>query len=198
MSRRTSWLIAASACVLAASVLMWRTQRGATTDSELGERLQRTEEKLRNVQERVDRANDRPGTTREIVTRVEVPVEREPTTRANAPRDERDPIERANEQLDTEGRDPAWAADTERSLQSAYRSPTLSGSRLGEVRCSSSVCRLSFTHADDDAVAKFRENVSLTNPLPDSSVLVHMEQNPHGEYESTVFVKRPEKVENGG
>lgn len=179
--------------MLGASVLVWRTGQGATTDSELGERLRRTEEKLSNMQDRVDRANDRPGTTREIVTRVEVPAVpgAERAASAKATRDEVDPIERASEQLDIEGRDPAWAPETERSLATAYRSPTLAGSRLGEVRCSSSVCRMSFSHADDDAIAKFRENVSLTNPLPDSSVLVHMEQNPRGEYESTVFVKRP-------
>lgn len=151
------------------------------------------------MQERLERSEARPSTTREIVTRVAVPPSEpgaEAVVNAKPPRDDVDPLERAGETLETEGRDPAWAPATERSLTAAYRTPNLAGSSLGEVRCESSLCRMSFSHDDDEAVARFKENVALTNPLPDSSVLVRVQPGAHGDYESTVFVKRSQPSRN--
>lgn len=191
-------MILGTACALGASVLWWRTET-VRPETELGTRLARTEAELARVQERVEQAEQRPGTTREIVTRVTAPAS-EPGSQATASakpaREEVDPIERAGETLETEGRDPVWAPETERSLTTAYRTPSLAGSRLGDVRCESSLCRMSFSHDDDDAVAKFHESAALTNPLPDSSLLVRVQPGAGGEYESTVFVKRPRPSRN--
>ena len=87
-------------------------------------------------------------------------------------------------------------AENRRLADDRVRAPSLAGSRVGDVRCESSLCRMSFTHDDDDAVAKFHENAALTNPLPDCSVLIRVQPGASGEYESNVFVNRPRPSRN--
>src|SRR5262245_28407735 len=110
MTARATWMVVGMACALGASVLWWRTER-ARPEIELGQRLARTEAELARMQERVERSEERPSTIREIVTRAPAAVtESETTTVAAAqpPRDDVDPVERASETLETEGRDPMW------------------------------------------------------------------------------------------
>lgn len=175
-----------------ASVLLLRPPRDAP-DAELGARLERTEARLRGVQRQLDDVGRRPALTREIVTQVAAPAAsapRDPTAVEAAPREDVDPVALAGELLETEPSDPSWSRPAERELQDAFRAPAIDGSRVGDVRCGSTLCRLTFTHDDDEAVERFRENVALLNPFPESSVLVRHESGPTGDRSSVVFVAR--------
>ena len=179
MRARLGWLLAVA---LGATALASALRRPAP-DPGLGERLARTEAELAALK------RDRPSVqTREVVrhvTTVAAPEQPEPSI--SAP-DEVEAVTRAAETLEIEGQDPAWSHAAERELQSAYDSSEIEGTRLGELRCGASRCRMTFRHDGEAAVTSFRENVARLNPFPESSVLVQLGDGANRE--SVVFVAR--------
>jgi hypothetical protein len=50
-----------------------------------------------------------------------------------------------------QGEDPEWARDMERAFEALFRGEEAAEHTLHEVRCGSRLCRLSLSHADEDA-----------------------------------------------
>jgi hypothetical protein len=133
----------------------------------------------------------KPGTTREVVTRVEeAPSDEKSVAAATEAAFARplaaDPIQAVEDRLSTERRDDGWAPGAEVTLTTTFRD-SVPGSSLGEVRCSASVCRMTFAHGGTDGPDQLRRTLaSRPNPLPDSAMLVQPDEK-----ESRVFVARP-------
>ncbi|MCA9597463.1 MAG: hypothetical protein KC776_29320 [Myxococcales bacterium] len=176
------WIATGALAAVTAAVLV---QRPKPADTALTERLERTEAELAHVRESLAEVSRRPSFTREIVRQVSTPTttaEAEAAPATTNERSEVDPVEQATEDLETQGTDPSWSLSAERKLEGAVH---IDGSQLKDVRCGTTLCRMTFSHADDTAVERFRENIAAANPFSESYVLVHREgQN------SVVFVAR--------
>jgi hypothetical protein len=95
---------------------------------------------------------------------------------------------RLDQQFDTDGVDPSWSDHTEREISNAVIE-SLPKSKLEDVRCRSSICRMAFTHQNAEAAEDFIGTLSHMRAFASEAVIrnVGTPEQPR----SVVYLARP-------
>jgi hypothetical protein len=124
---------------------------------------------------------------RGAAVRPETPPLTDEQRRARAIENEQRVAQRLDRRIEEEAIDGAWANTTARQMSETVRT-SLPGTKVEDVRCQTSMCRVAVTHADAKAEEDFVATLPHLSPFASSGIIrkVGTEEAPR----SVVYVAR--------
>ncbi len=95
---------------------------------------------------------------------------------------------RLDQQFEADREDPSWSESTEREISTAVVG-SLSKSKLEELRCRGSICRMTFAHQSAEAAQEFSGTIAHTRAFASEAVIRNVGTD--AEPRSVVYLARP-------